>query len=121
MIGRVPRPVRWVGSSRKDLKGFPKAVKRDVGQALFAAQRGEEHPSVKALRGFGDRSVLEVVAPFQTGTYRAVYTVRFGEAIYVLHAFQKKSRKGIATPQQDIDLIRQRLAAAERNYRERWN
>jgi phage-related protein len=74
---------------------------------------------VKALKGFGGRSVLEIVAPYQTDTYRAVYTVRFHDAIYVLHAFQKKSAHGIATSQQDLDLIRQRLAVAERDVRER--
>ncbi len=94
-------------------------MRRDIGQALYAAQRGEAYPSVKALRGFGGRSVLEIVAPYRTDAYRAVYTVRFEDAIYVLHAFQKKSTSGIATSQQDIDLIRQRLAAAERDHRER--
>jgi len=101
------------------LKAFPKAVRRDIGQALYAAQRGEEYPSVKALRGFGGRSVFEIVAPYQTDAYRAVYTVRFHDAIYVLYAFQKKSTHGIATPQKDLDLIRQRLAVAERDHRER--
>lgn len=96
-------------------------MKRAVGQALYAAQRGEEYPSVKALKGLGGRCVLEIVAPYQTDTYRPVYTARFRDAIYVLHAFAKKSQKGIATPKQDVDLIRQRLAAAERDYRERWN
>ncbi len=119
MVPGEVKPVRWVGSSRRDLKAFPKPVRRDIGQALYAAQQGEEYPSVKALRGFGGRSVLEIVAPYQTDAYRAVYTVRFHDAIYVLHAFQKKSTHGIATPQQDLDLIRQRLAVAERDYRER--
>ncbi len=113
------RPVRWMGSSRRDLRAFPKAVRRDIGQALHAAQRGEEYPSVKALKGFGGRSVLEIVAPYRTDTYRPVYTVRFHDAIYVLHAFQKKSTHGIATSRQDLELIRQRLAAAERDHRER--
>jgi phage-related protein len=113
------RPVRWMGSSRRDLRAFPKAVRRDIGQALYAAQRGEEYPSVKALKGFGGRSVLEIVAPYRTDTYRAVYTVRFHDAIYVLHAFQKKAPGGIATSRQDLELIRQRLAAAERDHRER--
>lgn len=118
MPGEV-KPVRWVASSRRDLKAFPKAVRRDIGQALYAAQQGEEYPSVKALKGFGGRSVLEIVAPYQTDAYRAVYTVRFHDAIYVLPAFQKKSAHGIATSQQDLDLIRQRLAVAERDVRER--
>lgn len=76
---------------------------------------------MKALKGFGGRSVLEIVASEEAGTYRAVYTVRFQDAIYVLHAFQKKSKRGIATPRKEIDLIRQRLAAAEQEYRERQN
>ena len=115
------KPVRWIGSSRKDLKTFPRPVQRDVGQALYAAQRGEEYPSVKALKGFGGRTVLEVVAPYEGDAYRAVYTVRFHDGIYVLHAFQKKSKKGIATPQREIELVKQRLAWAERDYRERQN
>jgi phage-related protein len=100
---------------------LPQAVQRDVGQALYAAQCGEEYPAVKALKGFGGRAVLEIVAPHESDTYRAVYTVRFHDAIYVLHAFQKKSKKGIATPQRELELIRQRLAAAEQHYRERQN
>jgi phage-related protein len=92
-----------------------------VGQALYAAQCGEEYPSVKALKGFGGRAVLEIVAPHRGDTYRAVYTVRFLDAIYVLHAFQKKSRKGIATPQKDLELVKQRLAAADQDRRERQN
>ena len=96
-------------------------MQRDIGQALFAAQCGEEYPCVKALRGFGGRTVLEIVAPYDGDTFRAVYTVRFAGAIYVLHASQKKARRGIATPQQEIERIKQRLAAAERNYRERHN
>jgi phage-related protein len=115
------KPVFWMASSRKDLKAFPKAVQSDVGYALFAAQRGEEYRSVKALKGFGGRSVLEIVAPHDGETYRAVYTVKFEDAVYVLHAFQKKSTKGIATSQREIDLIRRRLADAEQHYKERQN
>jgi len=92
-----------------------------VGQALFAAQCGEEYPSVKALQGFGGRSVLEIVVDRQSDTWRAVYTVRFTDVIYVLHAFQKKSKRGAATPQREREMIRQRLAAAERDYRGRQN
>jgi phage-related protein len=113
------KPLKWVGSARRDLKAFPVAVRRHIGQALFAAQRGEEYSSVKALKGFVGRSVLEIVAMDASGTYRAAYTVRFPDVIYVLHAFQKKSRTGIATPRKDIDLIRQRLVAAEHNYADR--
>ena len=94
-------------------------MRRDIGQALYAAQWREEYPRVKALQGFGGRSVLEIVAPYAGDTYRAVYTVRFEDAIYVLHAFQKKSKRGISTPKKEIDLIKQRLAAAEQDYRER--
>ena len=115
------KPVRWVGSSRRDLKTFPRPVRRDIGQALYAAQCGEEYPSAKALKGFGGRAVLEIAAPHEGDTYRAVYTVRFHDAVCVLHAFQKKSKKGIATPQKEIELVKQRLAAAERDYRERQN
>jgi len=115
------KPVFWMASSRKDLKAFPKVVQSDVGYALFAAQRGEEYRSVKALKGFGGRSVLEIVAPHDGDTYRAVYTVKFEDAVYVLHAFQKKSTKGIATSQREIDLIRRRLADAEQHYKERQN
>jgi phage-related protein len=101
------------------LRAFPKRVRQDIGQALYAAQRGEEYPSVKALRGFGGRTVLEIVADAPAGTFRAVYTVRFRDAIYVLHAFQKKAKAGIATPKKEIDLILARLAEAERDYRRR--
>jgi len=103
------------------LKTFPRAVQRRVGQALYAAQCGEEYPTVKALKGFGGRSVLKIIVDDKCTTYRTVYTVRFHDAIYLLHAFQKKSKKGIATPQREMDLIKQRLAAAERDYRERQN
>jgi phage-related protein len=94
-------------------------VQRDIGQALFAAQCGEEYPSVKALKGFGSRTVLEIVAPFKSDTYRVVYTMRFADVIYVLHAFQKKSTKGITTPKRTIALIRKRLSVAEQHDRER--
>ena len=115
------RPVIWVGSSRRDLRGFPREVRRAIGQALYAAQQGETDPSAKPLRGFGGASVLEIVADQVGSTWRTVYTVRFREAIYVLHAFLKKSKRGIATPKKDIDLIRHRLAEAERLHRERQN
>jgi phage-related protein len=92
-----------------------------VGQALYAAQCGEEYPSVKALKGFGGRAVLEIVAPHEGDTWRTVYTVRFQAVVYVLHAFQKKSKKGIATTQKELELVKRRLAAAEQDYRERQN
>ena len=94
-------------------------MQRAAGQALYAAQCGTEYPSVKALKGFNGRSVLELVADYASGTFRLVYTVRFPDAIYVLHAFQKKSTHGIETPLRELELIRRRLVAAERDYRER--
>jgi phage-related protein len=96
-------------------------VRRDIGQALYAAQRGETDPAAKPLKGFGGGSVVEVIVDHDRSTWRAVYTVRFVEALYVLHAFQKKSKKAISTPQREMDLIRQRLAEAERLHRERQN
>ena len=90
-----------------------------MGQALYTAQQGKTDPAAKPLKGFGGARVMEIVDQHDTNTYRGVYTVQFAGRIYVLHAFQKKSKKGITTPQKDIELIRQRLAAAERHYRER--
>jgi phage-related protein len=120
MDGEHPaRPVTWIGSSRKDLKRFPQPVRRDMGKALDAAQRGETDPAAKPLRGFGGARVMEIVDLHDTNTYRAMYAAQFGEAIYVLHAFQKKSKSGIATPAREIDLIRRRLADAERLHRQR--
>lgn len=117
MVSR--KPLRWVGSSRKDLKGFPRDVQRDMGVALYVAQLGDMHSAAKPLKGFGGRSVLEIVSLDRSGTYRAVYTVKFEDAIYVLHAFQKKSRRGIGTPKEEIDIVRRRLAAVERFQREK--
>ena len=115
------RPIVWIGSSRRDLRGFPRGVRRDIGLALYAAQQGETDPAAKPLRGFGGASVLEIVADYKSDTWRAVYTVRYREAIYVLHAFQKKSTKGIATSKKDLDLIQRRLTEAERLHREGQN
>jgi phage-related protein len=114
------KPVEWVASSRDDLREFPKDVRRVMGQAIDDAEHGGEHPSAKALKGFGGRGVLEIVDDFDGDTYRAVYTVKFAGVIYVLHAFQKKSKKGIATPQRDIDLIKARLKRAEEHYKENY-
>ena len=109
----VIKPLIWVGSSLKDLRAFPEAVKDEMGYALFEAQCGLKPLSAKPLKGFGGASVLEIVSDYQTDTYRAVYTVKFGERVYVLHAFQKKAKKGIATPQAEIELIKGRLKQAE--------
>ncbi|MDA1185998.1 MAG: type II toxin-antitoxin system RelE/ParE family toxin [Acidobacteria bacterium] len=114
-----PRALVWVGTSRADLKSFPEAVRRDLGQALYAAQCGETDPAAKPLKGFGGARVMEIVDRYDTNAYRAVYTARFEDAVYVLHAFQKKSKSGIATPKLEMDLIRRRLADAERFHRER--
>jgi len=120
-MSEVERPVVWVGSSRRDVREFPREIRRDIGRALYAAQAGETDPAAKPMRGFGGGSVVEIIALHRGDTWRAVYTVRFAEAIYVLHAFQKKSKRGIATLKRDIELIRQRLAEAERLHRERQN
>lgn len=115
------KPVRWIGTSLRDLRSFPREVRIDIGHALFAAQEGKIDPAAKPLKGFGGASVLEIVASHHGNAWRAVYTVRFQNAVYVLHVFQKKSTKGIATPTREIDLIRRRLAEAERDYREMEN
>ncbi len=106
------KPLIWIGSSRKDMQALPKEVQRFFGFALDFAQRGDKHDDAKVLKGFGGAGVLEVVEDDIGGTYRAVYTVRFAEAVFVLHAFQKKSKRGIATPKEDIDIIKNRLKVA---------
>ena len=105
------KPVVWVGDSLGVLKAFPSGVQDEVGYALYLAQRGEKHVSAKPLKGLGP-GVLEVVSDHRGNTYRAVYTVRLAERVFVLHAFQKKSKRGIATPPMEIDLIKQRLKQA---------
>jgi len=107
------RKLEWVGSAYKDLKAMPEDVQDTFGYALHLAQTGAKDDHAKPLKGFGSASVLEVVESDGSGTYRAVYTVRFANAVYVLHCFQKKSKSGIATPKPDLDLIRERLKAAE--------
>jgi phage-related protein len=114
-----PKPVHWIGSSREDLRKLPGEVTRDIGQALWFAQMGNKHPSAKPLRGFKGAGVLEVVEEHAGDTYRAVYTVRFARAIYVLHVFKKKSKHGIKTPKHEIDLIEARLKWAKADY-EQW-
>lgn len=115
-----PKPVRWVGSSKEDLRDFPEDVRRRIGGALWDAQLGLKAPYVKPMRGFGGAGVLEVADDFDGDTFRAVYTVRFAGAVYVLHAFQKKSKRGIATPKAEMDLITQRLKRAGEDY-QRWS
>jgi phage-related protein len=116
---RPEKPCLFVGPSRRELKAFPEDVKGSIGHALHLAQCGEEATYAKALKGFGGRGILELVEDFDGNTYRAVYTVRFVGVIYVLHAFQKKSKKGIATPKHTIELIKSRLQDAEADYRAR--
>ncbi len=115
------KPVEWVGSSLEDLKDFPEEVQQAVGYALYLAQCGEKHPWAKPLKGFKGAGVLEVVEDFDGDTYRAVYTVKLAGVIYVLHAFQKKSKQGIATPQQDIELMETRLKRAKEHYAENYS
>jgi phage-related protein len=115
---RAPKPVFWVASSRKDVKKFPKGVRQVVGQALFDAQTGGKHPSARPLKGFGGAGVLEVVEDDNGNTYRTVYTVKFAGAVYVLHAFQKKSKKGIKTPQNEIEKVKARLKEAAEHHAE---
>lgn len=112
------RPVVWLGSSRRDLRAMPQQVRRDIGQALYAAQQGVTDPAAKPLKGFGGTRVMEIVERHRTDAYRAVYTAHFTTAVYVLHVFQKKSKSGTATPKHEIELVRRRLAEAERHYRE---
>lgn len=112
------RPVIWLGSSRGDLRKLPQQVRRDIGQALYAAQQGTTDPAAKPLKGFGGARVMEIVERYRTDAYRAVYAAHFANAVYVLHVFQKKSKSGIATPKHEIDLIRRRFDEAMRHYKE---
>lgn len=115
------KQLEWISSSYKDLMEVPQDVKNVVGYALYLAQLGEKHDNAKPLKGFKGAGVLEIVDDFQGDTYRAVYTVKFEFAVYVLHVFQKKSKSGIATPKQDIDLIEKRLKLAEQHHREYYD
>jgi phage-related protein len=119
MVDESPKPVVWISSSLKDLKQFPDGVRMTFGFALFLAQSGGKHVDAKPLKGFGGAGVIEVIEEDIGGTYRAVYTVRFSDAIYVLHCFQKKSKSGIATPKQDVELIKHRLRLAQQEH-ETW-
>lgn len=111
----ILKPLRWVGSSKKDLQTMPAEVQDVFGFALHLAQSQKKHPDAKPLKGFGGAGVVEVVENFSGDTYRAVYTVRYAQAIYVLHCFQKKSSKGVATAKHDVDLIKSRLKTVEEN------
>ena len=107
------KPLEWIGSSYKDLMALPAEVRQFFGYALSLAQAGDKHDAAKILKGFGGAGVLEIVEDASGGTYRAVYAVKFSFAVYVLHCFQKKSKRGIATPKEDLEVIRARLKIAE--------
>src|ERR1700676_4563178 len=107
------KPVVWIGSGRKDLRAFPEPVQDHMGYALYVAQHGGKHHDTKTLSGFGGAGMVEVVKDFRGDTFRAIYTLRFAGAVYVLHAFQKKSKTGRETPRRDMQLIKQRLREAE--------
>ena len=113
------KPVEWVGSSKRDFLEFPKPVLGEMGNALGVAQFGGKHPSAKLWKGLGS-GIFEIVEDFDGDTYRAIYTVKFREAVYVLHAFQKKSPKGIKTARGDVNLVGQRLKAAQMDYEARY-
>lgn len=121
MVYQQEKPLIWVGSSKRELLALPIDVRKVFGYALHFAQRGEQHEAAKVLKGFGGAGVLEVIANDRAGTYRAVYTVKFSEAVFVLHVFQKKSKRGITTPKVDMSLIRERLKIAEQAAEEMRN
>ena len=114
-LARPLRPLLWVGSSKRDYRAFPDRVQDSFGFELFLVQTGQHPPSAKPLKGLGG-GVLELIDDFDGDTYRAVYTIRFRQAIYVLHGFKKKSKRGAKTRQTDIDLIKRRLRDAEQDY-----
>lgn len=108
----------WVVSSKGDLEAFPLTVRKEMGHALYVAQCGDKHRSAKPLKGFGGATVLEIVVNDESGTFRTMYTVQFEKAVFVLHAFQKKSKSGIKTPQKEMELVEKRLRIAEQKYKE---
>jgi len=108
-----PRKLIWLVDTLERLTGFPRMIRHKLGFALYQAQIGQQHESAKILRGFAE-AVWQVRADDPSGTYRAVYVTQLGDAIYVLHAFQKKATSGIATPRRELDLIRQRLTLARK-------
>ena len=112
------KPLYWVASAKKDYQAFPEEVQDDMGYALGLAQFGGKHPKAKPWKGEGP-GVFEIIEDYRGDTYRAVYTVRFAEVVYVLHAFQKKSKSGIKTPQEDVNLIAERLKRAQTDYEEK--
>jgi phage-related protein len=117
-LAKPTKPVQWLGSSLKDLRGFPQEVRDVFGFALYLAQTGGKHAVAKPLKGFAGAGVLEVVEDLDGDAFRAIYTVRFATAVYVLHAFQKKSKTGNKTPKAEMELVRQRLKLAEAQHKE---
>lgn len=113
------RAVEWAPGTLQSIRSFPKKVRTTFGRAIYFAQMGDKHPAAKPLSGFGSGAVLEIVEDHDRNTYRAVYTVRFKEAVYVLHVFQKKAKRGIRTPLADIGLIKERLRWAEESHKRR--
>ena len=113
------KPLIWIGSSLKDLRVFPNPVKDEMGYALYIAQQGGKHINAKPLKGFGGAGVVEVVSDYYGDTFRTIYTVRLASAVYVLHAFQKKSKTGRKTPESEIELVKRRLIQAEEIEKER--
>ena len=113
------KPVYWMAGAKKDLSAFPAEVMQNVGYGLGFVQLGHTPDNAKMLHGFGS-GVWELVEDDDGNAYRAVYCVRFEKAVYVLHCFQKKSKKGSATPKPDLDVIRQRLSAAQADYHRRY-
>jgi phage-related protein len=114
-----PKPLFWIGSALRDLKEFPAEVRHMVGFALFEAQKGGKHQDAKVLKGFGGAGVLEVVSDHDGDTFRCVYTVKFQGVVYALHAFQKKSKRRIKTPPEELEVVRRRLKLAEEDYAKR--
>jgi phage-related protein len=112
------KPLYWVGSSKKDLLELPERVVDVFGYALFLAQIGSKHDQAKPLKGFGSAGILEIIEDWEGNAYRAVYTVRLAGHVFVLHVFQKKSKRGVATPKRELDLIRERWKVAEQMARE---
>jgi phage-related protein len=111
------KPTEWISDAKDELSAMPDEVREEIGFALFYAQQGSKHESAKPLKGFGGAGVLEIVSKHDGDAYRGVYTVKFEGVVYVLHVFQKKSKKGNETPQPEIDLIKSRLKLAEEHYK----
>lgn len=114
------KPLHWVGSSLRDVQGFPEDVRSEVGYSIYLAQAGGKAINAVPLVGFGSSKVLEVIVDDDGETYRAVYTVKFAHAVYALHAFQKKSKRDRETPKQEIDLVKSRLKIAEEHHKAKY-